>query len=190
MLYKLKKRFSFVSEDFRSDIHNVDTLSTENVDFVYQTCKEYLANTLKGLKILETKVVLILCFIFAANSFLIATLLEKRALQEITAFDANISTFLLCIIVVYLIVATVLIVFAMYPCDHAIIGNEPKNLIFQTNLNQSIKTLKLNEAEDYQRRIDCNLFLSEKLAFLVRISLLAMILSVLFFGVVIFCFGN
>ena len=67
--------------------------------------------------------------------------------------------------------------YGFYPKKSAVSGNEPKNLLEQEFVEQEIRFMKIGETIHYQEFINDNSNRNEKLAKIIRNSLICVVIS-------------
>tara|TARA_R110000868_G_scaffold401443_1_gene676913 strand:- start:53 stop:646 length:594 start_codon:yes stop_codon:yes gene_type:complete len=194
-MFKGIKREGLQTKNFVPDIKNYNVISSEKADFVYNNCKEYLLNTLVNAKNLQNKVLLMLGFILYVVTFSFLQIIDiytsselgnGQIISNIHYLNKQISVFLLLVIVSYVVIGIILIMFAFYPQNQAVSGNEPREIIYQKFLKQDINIIKIGESITYQERIDRNSKANQGVAKIIRRSLVAMILFPALFSIIPF----
>jgi hypothetical protein len=183
------------NDKFIPDMEDYGVISCEKADFIYNNSKEYLLNTIDNFKKLQTKIILILGFIFSFATFAsmkIVSMYEEhtRFIETLNPhysrilylssdsyyFINHLSAFLLYLTILYLLVAAILVIQAFYPKNRYTSGNEPREIIYQKFLDQDISLIKVRESINYQKRINLNSKTNKKTATIIKGSLISMIL--------------
>ncbi|KPJ67967.1 MAG: hypothetical protein AMJ43_00680, partial [Coxiella sp. DG_40] len=183
-----------IIEEFKPELkitkaHTNDDSLSSKADFIFQNCKEYLVGVIENGNKLHKKIILILAFIFSFISvslFKTINLFASKESNVISIIDYKIIMFFLLTIITYALIACILILIGFYPRDKAITGNEPKNLLIQSYIEQPISLIKIGESINYQNRIRRNLRCNKKVASLIKYSILGLILIPIVFSLIVF----
>ena len=149
---------------------NYDIFDNEKANFIHDSCKTYLKNTVENSKNLQNKALLLLSFIFSVFALSIIQGIPFFPDLEALKNWYVIKWAIVIEFAIYCVTALILTFFVLYPREKAAPGSEPKNLIRNDFSAQKLPTMKIGEAIRYQEKIDINLHANYKMQKKIKLS--------------------
>ena len=143
----------------------ITTEDADKAEFVYQEVKEYLLHTVDNIKSLRNKATLLVGFLLSVVAFAIPTLFSAQKDIYVMEFKA----FLLAITLIYTIILLLLVYYVILPNTHEVTGNEIDNL--DAVYDKPTFIIKLVEADEFQRRININIKIYQRIDRFLQYSL-------------------
>ena len=175
----LKRTFTpdilFKEQD--DNILKIDELYQDKAQFLFNSCKDFLDNTVISMEQLQQKGFALLAFSFAFMSFSFFRIIDFSKYLS----NPNLHTFYLKIIIIlslisveYLCISTIVIFLVLYPKKKGVSGNEPKNIISQDNIDRAFTDLLIDEASTYHEKIEANLIINKTSSLTIKCSIIGM----------------
>ncbi len=154
-------------EESDSNAIDITEIALDKANFIYKEVRDYLDSTIDGFKSLQKKCTLLLVFVF---SFFSVFVLNDNDFTEET------RNYFFLLAIIYLLIASCVVLFVYSPTERSVPGNEPDNLMSQDYIDNELSMMIFKETRLYQDRIKANMKTLKNQAIILKYSMLGLTL--------------